>query len=617
MELASKEIFLNLCLHLKVPSKDSNLSVLKPWGTQLYIVERIFAGVREGRRHFTILKAGQSGTTSISLAFILYWLWVNPGVVGNFVADDSERRAYFNGLVRSYLRSLEEHPSFVIPVRGANNIQISFANESVLNFAHANRQAKGRLGRGIGAAVLHATECAFWEDEDSFRTLLERVSMVNPSALVIFESTANGHNFFKEKWEVAKRSSEQEAIFVGWWLHDSFRYKKGSLPYECHWGAKPVLSREEAKWVEVVKRRYGYELGSEQMAWWRGKLDEIYNGDVGSMHQENPFSEDDAWQFSGRTFIEKRVLNARVGETTLLEGEGKCRGFRFILAERFLDTRMEEVASESPYVELKVWEAPTAGKGVVYAIGVDPCHGTSQESADAAIEILRCYADRLEQVAEYRSKGLEPYKLARVLLYLGAAYSADTMVGIEIQGGGIEAVQEMGRIRERSSEGFSKELIRHFARLGTYMYSRSDAARKTFASKHFHTTEKVRYEVLEIVRTSVSDLRRVLIKSRELIDQVGMLKRMGPGSNRAGEVEPRIGIDLVMAFGFGLKIWDDHLRYKLQNTIYTYDFEEFRREREKVKVGAVGYSLDELIEDRLLGWKRNVIGGSGQVRIIG
>jgi hypothetical protein len=127
----------------------------------------------------------------------------------------------------------------------------------------------------------------------------------------------------------------------------------------------------------------------------------------------------------------------------------------------------------------------------------------------------------------------------------------------------------------------------------------------------------VRYEVLEIVRTSVSDLRRVLIKSRELIDQVGMLKRMGPGSNRAGEVEPRIGIDLVMAFGFGLKIWDDHLRYKLQNTIYTYDFEEFRREREKVKVGAVGYSLDELIEDRLLGWKRNVVGGSGQVRIIG
>jgi len=74
MELADKEIFLNLCLHLKVPSKDENLTTLKPWGTQLYIVDRIFWGLAHNRRHFTIVKCGQSGTTSIALAFVLYWL---------------------------------------------------------------------------------------------------------------------------------------------------------------------------------------------------------------------------------------------------------------------------------------------------------------------------------------------------------------------------------------------------------------------------------------------------------------------------------------------------------------------------------------------------------------
>jgi hypothetical protein len=428
--------------------------------------------------------------------------------------------------------------------------------------------------------------------------------LVNPSALAIFESTANGHNFWKEKWEVARRSSEQLGIFVGWWLHDRFRYKAGSVPYEVHWSSKPKLDREEAKWVEVVKRRYGWEIEPEQMAWWRGKVDEIYNGELGAMYQENPPTEDYAFQFSGRTFLDKGVLNERIGEVGL-EKEERC--FRFEYAEDFLDMRMVEIPKESSYVELRVWEAPQVGKGVVYGIGVDPCHGTAQESADAAVCIIRCYSDRLEQVAQFRKTGLEPYKLARVLLYLAAAYHNDTMFGLEVQGGGSETFQEMERIKQRSSEGFSRELVKHFSRLNTYMYSRTDAAKKTFASKHFHTTEKVRYEVLEIVRTCTSDLRRVVLHSRELIDQIGLLKRMGPSSARSGEVEPRVGVDLVMAYGFALKIWDEHLRYKLQNTIYGYDFEEFRREREKEKAGEIGYRLDDLISDRLLNWKRGVV----------
>ena len=613
MELADREIFLNLCLHLKVPSKDENLTTLKPWGTQLYIVDRIFWGLAHNRRHFTIVKCGQSGTTSIALAFVLYWLWVNEGVVGNFVADDDERRHFFNGLVRSYIRSLEEVPDFCIPVRSANRMAINFANESVLNFSHANRQKKGKLGRGIGSAVLHATECAFWEDEGAFETLLERISMVNRSALAIFESTANGHNFWKEKWEVARRSTEQLGIFVGWWLHDRFRFKRGSSGYETYWETEPVLGHEERRWVEVVKRRYGWGVDSEQMAWWRAKVAEIYGGDLGAMYQENPPTEDYAFQFSGRTFLDKGVLNARIGEVGASENVPRC--FRFLYSENFLEMRMVELAPESPYVELKVWEAPTSGKGVVYSIGVDPCHGTAQESADAAVCILRCYADRLEQVAEFRSKGLEPYKLARVLLYLAAAYSNDTMFGLEVQGGGSETFQEMERIKQRSSEGFSKEILKHFGRLNTYMYSRVDAARKSFASKHFHTTERVRYEVLEIVRTCTSDLKRVVLHSRELIDQIGLLKRMGPGANRPGEVEPRVGIDLVMAYGFSLKIWDEHLRYKLQNTVYTYGYEEFVRERDKTAKGQVGYSLDDLITERLLNWKRGV--GSGVVRVVG
>ena len=90
-----------------------------------------------------------------------------------------------------------------------------------------------------------------------------------------------------------------------------------------------------------------------------------------------------------------------------------------------------------------------------------------------------------------------------------------------------------------------------------------------------------------------------------------MLERTGPGSNRPGEVEPRVGIDLVMAFGFALKIWDEHLRYKLQGTVYKYAYEEFEREREKMASGEVGYSLDELISDRLLNWKRQLSPGGG------
>src|SRR5215469_3832324 len=191
-----RDVFINFCLKLTIPAK-SGQTQFRPWAPQLYLIDEIDEGLRRGIHHFTVLKCGQAGITTLSLAFDLFWIFQHSGVVGSFVADNNERRSFFNTLIRQFIRSLDKTPEFHIPVMHANDNDIALENNSILVFNHANQRTKGMLGRGVGTAMVHGTECAFWNDEEGWKTLLARIDQKNPDRLYLFESTANGNNFFK------------------------------------------------------------------------------------------------------------------------------------------------------------------------------------------------------------------------------------------------------------------------------------------------------------------------------------------------------------------------------------------------------------------------------------
>ena len=82
---------------------------------------------------------------------------------------------------------------------------------------------------------------------------------------------------------------------------------------------------------------------------------------------------------------------------------------------------------------LRVWEPPEPDGN--YAIGIDPSGGGGGDANDHCIQVLRCYADRVVQVAEFQTNKPLTYQIAWVLAHLAGAYR-DHLANLEVTGVG-------------------------------------------------------------------------------------------------------------------------------------------------------------------------------------
>jgi hypothetical protein len=92
----------------------------------------------------------------------------------------------------------------------------------------------------------------------------------NAERLYMFESTAQGFNMFHDMYKTAKRARTQRAIFCGWWRNEYYTVPADSNIYKVYWDGK--LTGEEKEWHKDIKKLYGFEINSRQMAWWRWKM---------------------------------------------------------------------------------------------------------------------------------------------------------------------------------------------------------------------------------------------------------------------------------------------------------------------------------------------------------
>ena len=603
--MIDRDTFISFCLKLKIPTKEYGLILLRPSPTQIYLIDEILSGLKEGIHQFTVLKCRQARVTTICLAFELYWIFRHEGLIGSFIADNSERRAFFNSLIKGYVQSLDPFPDFHIPVESFNSDSITLQNRSMLVFSHANQRAVGNLGRGMGVSMVHGTEVGLWRDQAGLSSLLSSLATKNPDRLFIFESTAQGHNMFKTMWDNSKRSSVEKAIFVGWWLHEDYQIPPTDNRYKVYWETDPALDQEERKWASIVKRRYGIEITPEHIAWWRYTLNEKFNGDLEMMYQENPPHDELAFQFSGNPFLSKKALNYRLQEAA--DNLEKARYFRFVFPQghdaEFMGVKMVEVPAKSGWHDLIVWEPPRTGLGVVYVIGADPAHGSSEESCNACVQVLRCYADKVEQVAEFSRANLPAYQLAWVILYLYGAYHNECIFSVEVQGGGHEVYAEIQRVQARVGDKYPLDMVRHFQTLQHYLYARPDTNRKAFSTIHWKTTPDNRERMMEVIRTAF-EKTGLILRSKELVDECAALVRTGAGKvSSAGSAAD----DRIMALAIALIIYKDHIIFKFAGREaqkkYSYNSEEFTRERERT---SEEYKMGDLIHDRLLAWRDNV-----------
>ena len=476
--------FYKFCSELKIETKEEGLKKMgKLLGTQTYVMEEIQKGLAEDVHFFVILKGRQLGITTVSLALDLYWQFTHPGWQGTLVADTEENRDMFRSTLAMYMEGLPKE--YKIPLVAHNRNQMVLKNRSRIFYQIAGN--KSRLGQGKAITYLHGTETASWGNEEGLASLIASLAEKNPERLYMFESTAQGFNMFHDMYKTAKSAKTQRAIFCGWWRNEYYSVPADSNIYKVYWDGK--LSPEEREWTKDIKKLYGVEINSRQMAWWRWKMLEGIK-DESLMYQEFPPTEDYAFVMTGTSFFSSSRCTdaAKVAKKTLPD----C--YRYIFGQNFQDT--EVMRSTERLGTLRIWEEPN--DAAYYVIGADPAYGSSDWADRFCIQVFRVYANGLDQVAEFATSEMNTYQFAWVIAHLAGAYKNSTL-NLEVNGPGQAVINEIRTLRRTAASMgnvMGKDLMDVLGNMQNYLWRRNDNLGGPGNSMGYLTTSSTKERML-------------------------------------------------------------------------------------------------------------------------
>jgi len=516
-------------------------------GSQTYVMDEVGKGLEEGVHFFVVLKGRQLGITTISLALDLYWHFLNPGMQGTLTTDTEENREQFRSTLQMYMDGLPKE--YKIPLLSHNRNQLVLKNRSRLFYQVAGLRAKGSLGRGKGITFLHGTETSSWGDEEGLASLLASLAETNPLRYYMFESTARGFNMFHDMWVTAKKAKTQRAIFCGWWRNEFYSADPKSNIYKTYWDGK--LNPEEKEWTKEIKKVYGYEINSRQIAWWRWKMYEGLKDDQ-LMYQEFPPTEDYAFIMTGTNFFS----TARCTDAAKEAKKKVPDNYRFVFGANFEDTQLMQ--STERLATLSIWEEPKANG--YYVIGADPAYGSSDWADRFCIQVYRCYADGMDQVAEFATSELNTYQFAWVICYIAGLYK-NSVLNLEVQGGGQAVINEMRNLKRLAGAmqtDYGKALTDVLSHMQYYLWRRNDSLGGISNSLGWLTTSQTKERMLNYFK-DYFERGMLKVYSLDLLDEMKSITRDGSQIAAYGRGKD----DRVMATGLACAAFAEQLQSRL------------------------------------------------------
>ena len=558
--LEMKVAFYDFISHISIDSKETGTGRIRPYFAQRLFIDGVFDGLEKDIHWTVVLKARQLGITTFSVLLDLFWLSYFPGIQGGLVTDTDPNKEKLRLLITRMLESLPE--SHKIPIVTHNKNGLVLANGSSLDYLSAGTKRNSNLGRSRAFNYLHATECSSWGDTEGVQSLQKTLAEHFPARLYIWESTAKGFNLFYDLWEDARNDDlAKTALFIGWWAKESYQLKEGTPLYE-RYSAQPP-NDEEAELIAIVKDKYDFDVTMEQLAWYRYQDDpaRTSGGDERSedsiIEQEFPWHEDQAFMVTGSHFFPGHDI----GEATKVALKENFYGYRYFLGETFLSARIEPVRNEKQ-AQLKIWEEPQ--EGAVYVIGADPAYGASEKSDRHALQVLRCYSDGIDQVAEFTTNQMYAYQFAWVIAHIAGLYQNARYL-LELNGPGEAVFTEFKNLRQSMMngelrEGAQEKGIRYvLSNVRTYMYARSDSMESRASAWHWKTSMTNKMPMM-------NQLRDTWLQKQLFVRSVQCLKEM------QGIVQEGIEIaaegngkdDRVMALALATRAWMDGERATLR-----------------------------------------------------
>jgi hypothetical protein len=568
-----REKFLEFCSRIYIQTKDFGLVPLQLLGTQTHVLDEMCAAIERGVSNFMILKARQLGMTTFFIVVDLFWCFEHAGMLGSFVTHTDQAKANFRNMIKLIFHKLPR--THRVKWDQENRDMIVLRNNSVLQYlvAGTKDKVKGGLGRSSANNFIHATEVAFWGAPDDLNELAATMSTHHPHRLKIEETTANGFNFWEERWREGKNDPTVCCIFVGWWRHDHYRYEEGSEKFDQYMpkGRNGPWTRLERMRANDVARRYGYSVTPEQLAWYRWKLESELFNDQGKMDEMYPWVEEDAFVATGTQFFASRQIT----ETMRAARQRPFMPYKYEFGEHWRDTVVTNVNRRN--AELRVWEEADANGH--YVIGCDPAYGSGPDADQSAICVCRAYADKLVQVAEFATPIVSTYQCAWALAHIGGYYRNFTY-NLEISGPG-EAVQneiqllkrEASKMFDRTADGkidydlrFVLTLMRQF------LYTRIDTLTQT-AALHTKTNQMNKFASFAGLKDSF-DQGKLILRSMPLLEEMRYVKIDGGSiAAEAGKKDDR-----VMALALAHETWRKWVRDRLSTIGLTYALEQAKAE---------------------------------------
>ena len=346
--------------YIKIDTKEGDIVAFELNDAQIALYKELCLQRRRGERmRINILKARQLGmSTFIAALYIILTLLV-PGQRAVVVADIAENAKKIFEKYQFMYQSLPEWIKDVIPLKADN------AHELVV--AYGARKSSIRVvtvgdhaGRGTTCQYLHLSEVAFWKDIKSvIKSLNQTVSTKNAYSIIIYETTANGVNEYKNMYDNAVGgNSSFKAVFYPWFLDRDYR-----MDYN---GFK-LMPHEE----KLVKELH---LDLQQIAWYRFKLNEM-EGDLNSLKQEYPSTPLEAFITTGSSLFPMDLVLKRKSEIL----NKKFPRYEFVWDKKKVSEQGDVITLVNPHLMenqiglITIFEE--VKNGHPYIVNVDPAMG--------------------------------------------------------------------------------------------------------------------------------------------------------------------------------------------------------------------------------------------------
>lgn len=600
---AFRQSFINFLNYVKINSKETGGGTILGdhiYGAQKRFLDCIFDGLSEDIHDFKILKSRQLGLSTISRALSVFWLGMHPGLQGAMVFDTFAHRDEARAEIMDMIRELPEKLKFPKIEKDSRDF-LRLSNGSALRFLNAGiRKSRmaGTLGRSSGLNFVHCSEMCSWDNDEGLISFINALSETYPDRLYLWESTARGFNNWFHMWEEAKADTlNQRTCFIGWWAKEIQMIPKDSPAFRRY--GDPPPSHEEKSRIDVVLQRYGYRVTPEQLAWYRRKSNPLFGAKEGEHEdekidelvlQEQPWDENEAWLQSGSSFFP----GERLTQLSLNNASDKYKGYDFITGQNFLHCDFHPVLY-TKRVQLKVWEEPE--EGGVYVVAADPAYGHDEKNNHSAIQVLRCYADKIVQVAEYANSVITPGPFAWVIASLAAWYKHAMMI-VELNGPGEAVLLELknlktfvgtGHLRREAEE---KGLRDMFVNVRDYFYARTDSL-NTGNCIMWKTTTQLKVAIMERLRDFLND-GTLDLKSFETIEEMKAVVREGDSIGAEGQNRD----DRTYSLAMGIRAWEQNIRRGLSLAGRTKSYEDsIRRMTIKDQIGMFNkHALDTFLK---------------------